>query len=247
MLTIAVLAYHKTPQTALTDECVTSIDASILPDIPVEKVIIDNGSIPLLKPYKGWKTARIPHNIGNIGGQNTAIMVAQHEWVLFVSNDVRVELTCIIGMWEMRRNYAQLMPTILNPNGTIQSIGGKLVYPGYGCNLTSRGELDYVPSIIYLMRKELWRNCDGFDEAYPMTYEDVDMGKKLRSFVCAENCRAIHLGNTTLQYTNNKPFRLGRRMFIKKHYKGVDRWLRLMVMNVLDAITAVSSRFAGKS
>ena len=253
MLSIVVLAYHITSDTTLTDECVASIDKQELPEVRIKKWILDNGSIPPLKDYgNSWPVLHKTFNVGNIEGQNECFMASDTEWVLFVSNDVRLEDGCIKALWAERFN-GQLMPIILNsvyggysyrgkPRWpmSVQSLGGRLVWPGYGFNITKRVcckdySIDYVPSICYLMPKELWRRIGWFDPWFPMAYEDVDMGLRLGSsrLKCSNSAFAVHLGNATLGYDNNRRFVEGRIRLINKHYKGLDRVLRLLTVKTL--------------
>lgn len=248
MLTVAVLAYHTDSNTQLTDDCIASINKQILPDIPYKKLIIDNGSIPLIKDYKDWTTFHFTRNLGNIEGQNNCFIFSDTEWVLFVSNDVRFEPDAIANLWR-ERFQGQLIPIILNPDMSHQSFGGRLKWPGYGFNIRRRRvcqdySLDYVPSITYLMPKDLWRKIGCFDEHYPMTYEDVDMGLRLGSsrLKCSNSAFAIHLGNATLGYSNNRKFVEGRRRLINKHYKGIDRLTRLLAVKLCSPITGKSMK-----
>ena len=237
MLSICVLAYHTNPDTRLTDECIQSIDEQTLP-IPSERILVDNGSTSELTDYDGWRMIHLKNNRGNVEGQNICFDVASNEWVLFVSNDVRFEEGAIQSLWN-KRFQGQLMPTILNPDMSIQSFGGRLKWPGYGFNLTQSDVLDYIPSITYLMPMSLWKCIGGFDTHFPRTYEDVDMGFRLGSsrLRCVNDCYAIHLGNATLKYKDNKRFTDGRIRFINKHYHGLDKWVRLGSVSVLGGIS----------
>ena len=92
----------------------------------------------------------------------------------------------------------------------------------YGINRTTRGPIDYIPSICYLMPRELWAHEAGFDPKYPGAYEDVDMGVRLgRSRLQVDpHAWVTHRSNSTLQYTpaDRWRFKKGRIRLAHKHY-----------------------------
>lgn len=236
-LSVMVLAYNH-PE--LLPDCVASIDAQDIP-VPHEKVLVDNGSMPRLPVPPGWRGVYLTPNVGNVGGQNACFQEALGAYVLFVSNDVRFtwNTEAIAEMWAHRGDW-QTMPEILWPNLEIQSLGGQLLWPGYGVNRRTEGPLDYVPSIAYLMPKALWQSIGGFDEHYHGAYEDVDLGHRLGRSRLRRGCcesQVVHVGNATLCYTTNRPFHRGRQLFIRKHYRGWDRATRLAAEWVLYQAT----------
>ena len=244
MLSIVLLTYNRPD---LLPEAIASIDSQHI-SVPFEKVLVMNGS-PFNPPIApDWKIHRIPKNIGNIGGQNEAIDYAWYDWVLFVSDDVRlIGNSCVDTLLAHRSGYAQVMPTILNADSSIQSVGADFVWPGLGINRRRwRGkETDYIPSICYLLRKNCWRDAEGFDTDLPMAGEDVDMGLKLRNIYgwdclgVVETAYATHLANSTLQYSRDSRwrFRQAREMVVRKNYMGLNRTLRLAAMQALASIS----------
>lgn len=245
MLTIAVLTYNGSK---LLGDCLASIDAQDLPD-GTEKLIIDNGSTPeefqtALEMSSGWRLLHLPKNISNVGGQNACFDHAEGDLVLFVSNDVRFEKGCLgpfLDHADNRKDWGQIMPAILKPNGEIDSWGMEYRWPGYGMPRIL-DETPIVPSICYLMQKKVWAQVGGFDERFPMAYEDVDMGLRLRkagyrNYVDSYT-RVTHLGNATLCYTpkDRWRFHIARRMVIDKHFTGLDRLARIVAVDIIDGV-----------
>lgn len=252
MLTIAVLTYNNHQQ--LLPECLSSIDNQLpmrehtkkQKEIKVNKMIIDNCADVPVKKIDGWKLIRLQKNVGNIGGQNRAFELALDDYVLFVSDDVRLTYGSLRQLWDSRNDSTQIAPIIINKNGTIQSGDTKIVWPFYG--LSTRKATDrhmfvpYIPSICYLMTKRAWSQVCGFDESLPMAYEDVDFGLK-QMFLNNRGriityATAIHLGNATLKYTKKDRWRFhqARLQVIRKHFSGWDRATRLAAVRFLDAI-----------
>lgn len=243
MLSIVILHYNRTD---LTDRCLQSVRTQE-PPIPHEVLVLDNGSDEHYTTYHAT-VHRLAFNVGNITGQNMCFDLAKYPWVLFVSNDVRLRPGCVARLWEARID-GQLMPMILDPDGTIQSVGGRWEWPGYGINqrwTTFLGP-DYVPSICYLMPKAVWQEVRGFDDTLPMAYEDVDFGLRLGAerLAVSEEARATHLGNATLRYgpADRWRFHQARCQVIRKHYHGVARAARLATVACLDgALDRIRSR-----
>ena len=239
-LSICVLTYKRRD---LLRDCLRSVVTQDLTDIDYELVVINNGWEPLKLHddeifYPMTQLIDLEENLGNVGGQNACFKLCDSEWILFISDDVRLQEGCIKSLWE-ERFHGQLMPIILNQDLTIQSYGGRLKWPGYGFNLMERAvTLDYIPSICYLMPRQLWENKGGFDEGFKGVYEDVDMGYRLcpDSLRCSLGARAIHLGNQTLGYINNEPFKRARVRFLCKHFTGIDQKVRRAARFLLDGI-----------
>lgn len=230
--TIAVLAYNNQQ---MTTECQEAIEDEVKWYEKPELVLVDNGSDIPIMDRKGWRTIHYVHNVGNVQGQNLCYQVAHGDWIVFVSNDVIVSNRFWDAMKEPQTG--QVMPLILDGNGSIQSSGGELVWPGYGRNINHEvHNPDYIPSICYGMLKSTWAKQGGFDSNFRGAYEDVDFGVRLgyQNLGVRTEARVYHKGNATLQYKNNSVFRRERRRFIEKHYRGLSRSAALAVQTLAD-------------
>lgn len=234
-LTIAVLTYNGS---RLLPECLASIEQQSFP-CAVEKLVVENGTMESLQKIpQGWRRFYTYPNVGHIAGQNLCFEQATTPYVLFVSNDVRFAPNSFTPRWyqAVKLFRGQAMPIIRNVDGTIQVAGTRLQWPGIGLNQVTMDRLDYIPSICYGMPVTLWQSLGGFDERYPGAYEDVDLGVRLgsRSLGRWAEMSVKHLGNATLQYRTPTPFRESRRFFIRKHYRGLDRWSRLVACLAME-------------
>ena len=223
---------------ALTSRCLASLNKA-RPDCEHELTVLDNGSKKKFSSSDCDFVIRLPKNVGNICGQNACFQYAKYPWVLFVSNDVEFQSDAIRELWKMRNlsNAGQIQPVSDN-------FGMDYHWPGYGLNRTRfiSHKTPITPSITYLMKKDIWEFIGVFDETLPGAYEDVDMGLKLgkAGYVnyVIEKAMAKHGGNKTLKYAKNDKwrFREARKMVIEKHFKGLDRWLRLRACDLIHAI-----------
>lgn len=262
MLTICVLHYQNNE---LTDDCLRCIECQEMPE-QYRKLIINNGStIPYKSPFLNWETIYLPHNRGNIGGQNACFENSEEGWVLFVANDVRVRHQASILSLYAEAEYwgeylGELQPVLMKPDyyrlgllkprhesrqftkRYIDNRGLKWTWPGYGISIKYSDSpfVDAVTSSCYIMRKKVWREIGGFDESLSSSHEDIDMGIRLKksglSALCSYYVCVEHLGNQTLRYTIKDPKRTfyeARIKLIKKHYSGINRFLRLKTINLI--------------
>jgi len=236
----------------LTDTCLKSVVNQELP-LNTELLIIDNGSKPdyeVPKEYNRYliNLVHFEDNNGNIGGQNRCFEWAKHDLVLFVSNDVTFKHTDSINkllkVGETQHDFGQIMPTVFNSDGSIQTTGMNWVWPGFGISERTTGfrQVQIVPSITYLMRKSVWKKIGKFDEKLVSSHEDVDMGLRLKNsgyknFVSGKS-QVVHLANQTLRWSLKKPrqvFQQARIKTIQKHHTGFDRILRSAVVYLTHA------------
>jgi GT2 family glycosyltransferase len=257
-LSIVVLHYNYWD---LTKDCLASIDAQEIP-CSYEKVLVDNGSTnwdwrSVWCTDRGWSVYHVPTNQGHIRGQNVCFQQAKGTWVLFVANDVRLKPNCISALWkEAQRDphphwdngygtFTLLQPTLLQPNHRIDNRGLLWMWPGYG--ISNRQSWQWHPSAFsgscYCIPQQVWNDLGGFDEWLETSYEDVDFclraRKQLNTWpVSVLTATASHLGNATLRHQpshNRAAFHRDRVYVVKKHYRGVDRAMRLAVVTLIDS------------
>lgn len=226
--------------------------------MPYEICLIDNGSRRPFKPTRKplhYRQVRVFPNCGNIGGINRCFENTTSPLVLFISNDVRLWRGCVrelVKFSDRCERWAQIQPTIYDPRGNIDNTGMDWIYPGFGVSRKqlSNGEVQIVPSIVFLMRRGAWEAMNGFDEKLISSHEDVDMGLRLerrgyKNYV-SFNAVATHLGNQTLSKTITRPsdtFRRARELVVKKHYNCGDKLLRLALIRLVIFFRSVYVRF----
>ena len=233
-----------------------------------ERIVIDNGSsdpgrIEKIATAHNFTVYRSEKNLTNVGGQNLAIKQAKHRNVLFVSDDVRMvqsEIFYLPYLADRLWGWSQIMPVIRTSRwNQIDACGMSYVWPGYGVGWHAQQNYGIkqwttpiVPSICYLIDKRVWEVLGGFDESLPMAYEDVDYGLRANKAGYTNwvqpNCSAVHLQNQTLRLLPNvkERFRQARLKVIRKHYVGLDRWLRVSAVQTLFYITSKARQVVGE-
>lgn len=238
-LSVVVLHYNRWD---LTKDCLASIDAQEIP-CSYEKVIIDNGStMEEWTPPPGWRKVYLPKNLGHIAGQNKCFEHAQGKWVLFVANDVRLLEESVKVLWNEIEDIKQ--PSLFTPQRDLDNRGLLWIWPGYGVSTSciGGGTLTFTfAGSCYLMKKSTWEAVGGFDEHLLTSHEDIEfslrairMGYTIGSTAFS---RAIHLGNATLRHSpshTRAAFHRDRLYVLRKHYHGLDYWLRYLTVQLLD-------------
>lgn len=245
-LTLAVLTYRG--DELLTD-CLTALFQDPWP-ADTELLLVANGPTAQVTPPR-WdhRFLRLPHNTGNVGGINACFQEAAGEYVLMITDDVRVQEGCIQAMWACRGPKRVLHPALIQPDGEVDCFGLRVYWPGYGARIRTLPAghkfLLPIPSIstnCFLMPKAWWAQLGGFAEGMGVGYEDVDFS--LRTYQAGGSCysvpwaRATHLMGQTIGSVVKRPlspyYCRARYATIQRNYTSLDRASRLLIARSLD-------------
>lgn len=201
----------------LTLRCLDDLIAVAAPTMRV--FVIDNGSgaddVAALRAGVAAAAARGPHavelvalpeNRGFTGGMNAGIQAAQAAgltYVLVLNNDLRLPpdfLAPLVATLANDAGVAAVGPTVLHPDGTVWAQGGERRFAPNGIVLRGHGaapapvtagpeEVGFLPCACALFRAADLAAVGGFDDAYFMYWEDVDLCERL----CARGGRIVWL------------------------------------------------------
>ncbi len=170
-------------------------------NVPFEVILVDNGSTDgtgaLLDGVSGKAGYRVILNGENLGfsrGNNMGAHVARGAYVLFLNNDT-----------VPHSGWLDAMVAELDNDSTVGIVGAKLLYPDTGKiqhagleiingapdhvhrhadpdapEVNVARDLDMVTGACLLIRKDLFDQLGGFDEAYVNGVEDVDLCLRVR-------------------------------------------------------------------
>lgn len=251
ILTIAVLHYNNK---VLTDACLDALHAQADGH---DLLVIDNGStVPYVPPFS-CRLVRLPVNVGNIGGTNACYEHAAGNWVLFVANDVQLHAGCVAALWAARRTGGVVQPLLREMGGTVDNLGLRWVWPGYGLRVRQvpPGKVyvgvDAFANTCHLMERYTWQSVGGFDPTLGVSHEDVNFSLWLRRSTARDQqprvigacllAEATHQGGATIaaQHTRralSRRYHQARMQVVRQHYTGLDRWLRLAAVTLLDGV-----------
>ncbi len=181
-------------------------------------------------PYPQLTLIENTQNIGFGAANNLAARDAQGEYLLMINPDARFtsnhDLARLVEWMDQHPGCGLCGATILH-NG--QQTGPKLDYPGHK-KIQRSWDLPpgpaWVAGAFMLARKTAFEDIGGFDEAFFLYSEEIDLGLRLRlagntvGFV--EDVEIAHIGGVS--ETHSDPYDCWRRrtasryLFIRKHY-----------------------------
>ncbi|HET7218703.1 MAG TPA: glycosyltransferase [Vicinamibacterales bacterium] len=179
---------------ALLDQCIQSVVGKTT-YAPIEIVIVDNDSADAeSRAYFDGTPHRVvrapgPFNFSAIN--NAGARAARGEYLLFLNNDTEIiSADWIESMleWAQRPDIGCVGAKLLFADGRIQHAGvtlhdGSAFHPGYGQrpNATTWLESELVRNVsavtaaCLLVRRSVFEEVGGFDESFPVAYNDVDL------------------------------------------------------------------------
>ncbi len=173
-----------------------------------EVIIVDNGSVKsdtheyfseLLKEYDNIQVLSldIPFNYSLLN--NEAAKIATGEILVLLNNDIEVIseewLDALVGLC-CRKEVGAVGAKLLYPDGIVQhagvviGIGGvaghgnkyiKRDAPGYGFRAVTTHGVSAVTAACLAVRKEVYNEVGGLDEALQVAFNDVDLCLKIRA------------------------------------------------------------------
>ncbi len=163
----------------------------------LEVIVADNassdGSVALVRDkFPAVKVVELDRNYGFAEGNNRAAAAAEHEWLAFLNNDMRVEpdwIRRLVKPVVANRKLGAVSSKILNWDGTaIDFIGAGINFQGFGFQIDHgkrSSEKDVARRLLcpcggaMLVRRDLFLELGGFDKDYFGFYEDTDLGWRL--------------------------------------------------------------------
>lgn len=167
--------------------------------LPFEVIVVDDCSpdntLAALKEVSGVRVVSNQTSQGFIRSCNIGAAAAYGEYLCFLSNDTRV---CEGWLDELVRTFDDFSAVglvgskLIYPNGKLQEAGG-IIWRDESVRYFGRGEdpchpvfnyvreVDFISCVSILIRKNLFDELNGFDEAYSASCEDMDLALKVRN------------------------------------------------------------------
>lgn len=240
MLTLAILNYNGND--TLRDSIQSVLDQTQKPD---RFVVIDNASTDgsrQIAEDMGVEVVDADNRHKFITGLNKAKLITERGLLFFMQNDVVLDIDCLKTMLAHAPNRSNFMaqPVIYSPDGKIDNAGMDYKWPGYGERRKTKWwegtwfeECGLVTTICFLTNNIY---CDYDIRFRPAYYEDISfyLDNPQLLHVLIPDAKATHLGNHTFSQSYKKAdisriCWINRNKLIRKHYRGIDRHLRLTV------------------
>jgi GT2 family glycosyltransferase len=185
-----------------TRACISALMRHTLDDSSVELIVVDNGSSDGTEDYLRSlhgrvKSLRIQQNLGFAKACNQGAAASAGEFLVFLNNDTLPHegwLNALLDVIRSDRSIAVVGSKLLYPNGTIQHTGvvfadwpGTLnplhIYAGERDGTYANRQRDFqaVTAACMLVRRSIFLELEGFDEAFLNSSEDVDFCLRVRA------------------------------------------------------------------
>lgn len=194
-VTILVTAYGQFEQTYA---CLKAIQES-RSGTTFEVLLVDDCSgdedMQRFATVPGLRYRSNAENLGFVRSVNQSLVFARGSFIHLLNNDTLVQtgwLDALMRTFALFGDCGLAGSRLVYPDNTLQEAGGIVWSDGDACNY-GRGdnptrsrygsvrEVDYVSGASILVRTELFKQLDGFDERYaPAYYEDTDLAYRIR-------------------------------------------------------------------
>jgi GT2 family glycosyltransferase len=245
--------------------------------LQTEVIIVDNdsddGKLEDFKSsYPGLTFISNKVNGGFSNGCNLGSKLAKGDYLLFLNPDTVASETEVEKLFERAKKHPENFISScrqVNDNGRESKAYG--IFPDYGTltgferaiyKLVKKKKLrektqiadnvicpDWVSGSVMLIKTEVFKNIDGFDEDYWMYYEDTDICRRVRN----KGANIAYYLDVTIQHNHGGSSRINldttsltkaevkisNHIYISKHKSGVDRILiqgYLIILNLLGGL-----------
>ncbi|MBI1785812.1 glycosyltransferase family 2 protein [Candidatus Sumerlaeota bacterium] len=267
---IVIVLYNSAEWIARCLEAIAKCRRENLRVVVVDNASTDNAGQIVMREYPWARLVTSPFNRGFAGGNNWGVANAPAtenpaDYIFLVNPDVELYPDCLD---QLARAFAENPALgvagckIYYPDGvTIQHVGGGLRANGLSYHLgegeQDRGQYrglmpcDYVQGAALAVRRNVWEQLHGFDDAFfPAYYEEADFCKRARdtgwevATVC--DARVIHHQDPKQQVQSRNFLRMlfrGRARYLMKHYRASDWFFRFIPSELKWLLSSNSKRY----
>jgi GT2 family glycosyltransferase len=165
-------------------------------DVDVDLIVVDNGctgdGIDIVKGFAGVRVITPEENTGYSGGCRVGAAEATGDYLVFVNSDAVVapealaRIVAVAAEKEVGAAMASIRladnPDLINTSGNPLHFTGLSWAGGNGEPARDHAERRSVPSLsgcCFVIRRELWRELDGFAAEYFAYHEDTELSLRL--------------------------------------------------------------------
>jgi GT2 family glycosyltransferase len=176
------------------ERCFSSLKLTDYPISKFDVIMADNGSSDgsiqyVQKEFPWVKTVALGSNFGFGGGNNRAIKYAKGKYIAFLNNDTEVTRNWLMALIKAATTYSvpicSSKTLFMDNQALIEYGGGKFTVNGRGYsiafgkddnNKTECSFTGYPCAASMLIKTEVFKKLDGFDEDYFACLDDTDLG-----------------------------------------------------------------------
>jgi len=222
-----------------------------------EIIVVDNAStdnsLEIIKKYP-VRVIKNKKNSGFAAGNNQGIKAAKYPYILLLNMDAKIEkdsLKKMLNIIERDEKIGCVLPVILNPDRSIQSLGITHLISGLGINQRdSKEKIFGFYGACVLLRKEMLDKIGKFDNVFFTFYEDLELSYRIRlskwKIGVSEDVYIIHKGSGAGAY--HKYYFLHRNKWIIILRYWALNWILavLPIILFIDFLSIIRALLSGK-
>lgn len=208
-------------------------------------VIIDNKPTPQKQKFcKKMKALYFPQlkNTGFAAAINLGFKQVKTPWTLILNDDIEFTeertLEKMIGV-ASENNWEAISPVLQKPSGEIENLGYTVLPKGKIKlnNNPNKKNLDGITAACLLIKTDIFKKIEGFDERFFAYLEDVDLFLRLKKaghgFGIANKVRVVHNHMTTSSKMGNFKAKMDLRNWC---FLIIKNWDKTQLFNNLESI-----------
>jgi len=261
------------------EQCILSVQAASN-NLKVEIIVVDNNSTDnsceiLKKKYSEVILIKNSINVGFSKANNQAVKIAKGEYVLILNPDTVVAEDTFIQILEYAKSKQNLgilgvklidgsgfflpeskrgIPTPQVSFNKLFGVSSKQTGKYYATHLNENetGVVDILVGAFMLLKRTIYNEVNGFDEAYFMYGEDIDLSYKIlnkgyQNYYYSKTQVIHYKGESTQKSVKYlRYFHKAMKIFYKKHFKlnrvydfimsfGIEFWFLLKYFRFLQS------------
>jgi len=222
-----------------------------------EIIVIDNASADNSLEIIGNYPVRLIKNNKNLGfaeGNNQGIKEAKYPYILLLNMDAVLKkdslkkmLNCIEG----DEKIGCVLPVILNPDRSIQSIGITHSISGLGLNeKDNKNNVFGFYGACVLLRKGMLDEIGGFDNTFFTFYEDLELSYRIRlsqwKMEFSDDAYIIHKGGGAGTYKKYYFLHRNKWIIILRYWNINGIFAGLPIILFIDFLSIIGALLNGK-
>ncbi|WP_280540222.1 glycosyltransferase family 2 protein [Chromohalobacter sp. 11-W] len=255
-------------------ECVDSVLAhgdDVVSQVIVVDNGSTDGSSDMVENLLGVKVIRTGENLGFAAACNMGAMVGDAQYLLFLNPDTRVEAgsfsvplafmrqpenarvgICGIQLVDKNGKVSRTcaeFPTLLRLTASALGVDRLPGLRGMGMRMAEwdhddTRRVDQVMGAFFLVRREVFSECKGFDERFFVYFEEVELARRAQlagwESWYLTGARAFHAGGGTSRQVKTRRLFYSLRsrlLYGFKHFPSWQAWLLVAVTGLIEPVT----------
>lgn len=224
-----------------------------------------DGSVQMIREKYSWADLLISRvNTGFAKGNNLAMAKAKSDYFLLINSDVFVEketLIKAINYFVTQKDCDVLGCRLNSPDGSFQPSAGELpgpsniatwllgielipatyaflspIHPKNVSYFSRDREVGWVMGAFMMLKKEVYKRTQGFDENFFMYTEEVEWCQRIKKagykIFYTPSFSVTHIGKASSKFVETTPLvreMTGMKLFFKKHHPGYVGLLSFLI------------------